>query len=211
MRIEIEQAVYRAQRLLTACPPPAPKRTALPLLRPRRCRRLRWQPCLAAYAPLSNGFPLYAALASAAAAAQLIERRSPLGGVLPAPLASMLLALGGAASGLLPVACAAYDTIWGIFMPAAAALCLLESDMRQLANTAGPSLLAFAVGAAGSVLGTVMSFSLLGSRLGPEGWKLAAALCASYIGGSTNMVAVAAALQLSSGLAAVMAADNAAM
>jgi uncharacterized membrane protein len=33
--------------------------------------------------------------------------------------------------------------------------------------------------------------------LGPEGWKVAGALCASYIGGSINFAAVAAMVLLS--------------
>lgn len=41
-----------------------------------------------------------------------MERRTPVGGVLSAPLVSMLLALAGAAAGLLPTASAAADAIW---------------------------------------------------------------------------------------------------
>ena len=46
--------------------------------------------------------------------------------------------------------------------------------------------------------------------MGPEGWKVAAALCASYIGGSINFAAVAQMLNLGAGplMAATMAADN---
>lgn len=49
--------------------------------------------------------------------------------------------------------------------------------------------------------------------MGPEGWKVAAALCASYIGGSINFAAVAQMVHLGSGplMACTMAADNLAM
>ncbi len=62
---------------------------------------------------------------------QVVERRTPLGAVLSAPLASMLLALAGAAAGLLPTTSAAADAIWTYLMPLAAACYLLESDLSQ--------------------------------------------------------------------------------
>ena len=62
---------------------------------------------------------------------QVIERRTPLGAVLSAPLVSMLLALAGAAAGLLPAASPVYDCVWTYLMPLAAAMYLLESDLRQ--------------------------------------------------------------------------------
>eukprot|EP00887_Chlorella_sp_A99_P002860 scaffold6.g2860.t1 len=116
-------------------------------------------------------------------------------------------------TGLLPAASYIYDAVWQFLMPAAAALYLLETDLRQLFGSAGPLLLAFALGAVGTLLGAAAAYALLGARLGPDGWKLAAALNASYIGGSVNFAAVAQALGLAAGpgLAAAMAADNLAM
>lgn len=77
----------------------------------------------------------------------------------------------------------------------------------------GPATVAFAIGSVGVVAGTLLGWWLLGSRLGGEGAKVAAALCASYIGGSINFAATAAALGLAPGklLAGAMAADNIAM
>lgn len=67
-------------------------------------------------------------------------------------------------------------------------------------------------GAGGIVAGTFMAWLLLGSRLGGEGAKVAAALAASYIGGSINFAATSAALGLTPKLlAGAMAADNIAM
>lgn len=68
---------------------------------------------------------------SSVAVAQLVERRTPLGAVLSAPLASMLLALAAAAAGVLPTASGAADAIWTYLMPLGAALYLLESDLTQ--------------------------------------------------------------------------------
>ena len=83
----------------------------------------------------------------------------------------------------------------------------------RLLSSAGTTLAAFAVGALGTVLGTIVAYSLIGPQLGPEGWKVAAALCASYIGGSLNFAAVSQALALAPGplLAGAMTADNCVM
>jgi uncharacterized membrane protein len=62
---------------------------------------------------------------------QIIERRTPIGGVLSAPLGCMLLALACATLGLMPTASAAADAIWAYLMPLGAALILLECDLTQ--------------------------------------------------------------------------------
>lgn len=53
----------------------------------------------------------------------------------------------------------------------------------RLLSSAGATLVAFFIGAVGTLLGTAVAYWLVGPRLGPDGWKVAAALCASYIGG----------------------------
>ena len=53
---------------------------------------------------------------------------------------------------------------------------------------------AFAVGGAGTVLGTAVAYVIAGPYMGPDGWKVAACLCASYVGGSLNYAATAQAL-----------------
>lgn len=70
--------------------------------------------------------------------------------------------------------------------------------------------MAFLIGAVGTVLGTAVAFYAIGPKLGPDGWKVAAALCASYIGGAVNFAAVSQAVALAPGplLAAAMTADN---
>ena len=62
---------------------------------------------------------------------QVVERRTPLGAVLSAPLVSMLVALVAAAAGLLPTASGAADAVWAYLMPLGAACYLLESDLTQ--------------------------------------------------------------------------------
>lgn len=84
---------------------------------------------------------------------------------------------------------------------------------RRLLSSAGPTLVAFVIGAIGTVVGTTVAFWLVGPRLGPDGYKVAASLCASYIGGSVNFAAVSQAVGLAPGpvLAGAMTADNCVM
>jgi len=126
------------------------------------------------------------------------------------------VAAAAATCGAVPTASTVYDSIWAWIMPLGAALCLVEVDVTDVArlwSSVGPTTIAWAVGAVGVVVGTLVGWWLLGPHLGPHGAKVAAALAASYIGGSINFAATAAALQLPAGplLAGAMAADNVAM
>ncbi|KAH7618719.1 putative Uncharacterized membrane protein YjcL [Nannochloris sp. 'desiccata'] len=161
----------------------------------------------------STGWALWACIAACAAVSQVIERRTRIGVFLSAPLLSTFLALLAAALNIIPTTAPAYDTIWTYLMPIAAALYLLESDISKLITSAGQSIIAFLNGALGSVIGTLVAFALVGRYLGPDGSKVAAALCASYIGGSVNFAAVSGLLGLTAGstLAAAMVSDNLAM
>jgi uncharacterized membrane protein len=98
--------------------------------------------------------------------------------------------------------------VWSYFVPLAIPLLLFKADLRRIVREAGPTLAAFAIGALGTVAGTVVAFHLV--PLGAEGYKVAGIFCATYVGGSLNYVAAAEALGLRSGdlLAAGVAADN---
>lgn len=63
----------------------------------------------------------------------MVQDRTAIGKLLSAPVIALLLGLGGAAAGLLPTQCVAYDAVWEYVMPIAAALLLLESDLRGCA------------------------------------------------------------------------------
>lgn len=116
-----------------------------PCLQPAPCAQRRRQrappppPAAAAAAAASSaaapllqeGWPLWTALCVCAALGQMVERRTPLGAVLSAPLVSMVCALAAAAAGVLPASSAAADAIWTYLMPLGAALYLLESDLTQ--------------------------------------------------------------------------------
>ena len=158
-----------------------------------------------------------AILATCAAGAKLAEEKTKLGANISAPLLAMASAMLLATTGIIPSSSPALDLVWRALMPLAVALSLLGVNLRDAARTSGPALAAFAVGAIGSIVGTVVAFALVGASLGPDSWRVAACLCASYVGGSLNYAATAQALGLSAApggqaaLAAGMAADNLAM
>jgi uncharacterized membrane protein len=154
-----------------------------------------------------HSWPLWAVMLSAAAFGLWAERTrlgARLSGAVLAIAATFLLSN----LHVIPVQAPAYDVVWSYFVPLAIPLLLLEADLRRILREAGPTLLAFAAGAVGTVLGTLIAYRLI--PLGEEGFRLAGIFCATYIGGSLNYMAASEALQLKSGdlLTAGVAADN---
>ncbi len=145
----------------------------------------------------------------AAAAFGLLGERTGWGGRLSGVILTMGATFALSNLGVIPSdGVPAYDVVWSFLVPAAIPLLLLRADLRRILREAGPTLIAYLVGAAGTVIGTVVAFHVV--PLGSEGWKLAGIFSATYIGGSMNYAAAAEALGLHSGdlLSAGVAADN---
>ena len=158
----------------------------------------------------------FAVLSTCGAAASQLEQRTWLGKAASAPVLAMGVAACAQGAGLLAGSgtAAAVAVIWDALLPIAVALSLLTTDVLDVRPlTAG--LAAFGVATAATVLGTAVAFALVGPALGPDAFRLAACLCASYIGGSINFAAVASAVGFASSgspaLCAAMAVDNCAM
>lgn len=159
-----------------------------------------------------SGRMLFCTLAACAASAQVLESRTKFGSQISAPLLAMGSGVLLSSCGIIPPSAPAYDLVLALGMPMAVAMCLLETDITRAFTDAGATLKAFWFGALGTVLGTLVAFKTLGGLLGPEGYKIASSLCASYIGGSVNYAATSQVFGISpSLLAAGMAADNLAM
>jgi uncharacterized membrane protein len=120
----------------------------------------------------------------------------------------MALAIVLANLRILPTASPVYGTVWEYLVPLAIALLLLGANLVRIVREAGAVLIAFLVGSAAVVAGTVTAVTLL--DLGSAEPQLAGVLTATYIGGSLNFAAVADATGFrdSSLLAATVAADN---
>ena len=81
--------------------------------------------------------------------------------------------------GVIPSSAPAYDVVWGYLVPLAIPLLLFKADLKRILRESGPTLLAFAAGAVGTVTGTWIAYQLV--PLGEEGWKLAGIFCATYV------------------------------
>ncbi|CAL6383604.1 DUF819 protein [Bathycoccus prasinos] len=166
-----------------------------------------------------NSATVLAALVSCAFAGKIMEKKTKFGGgnalcalVFACFLASFTRVFSFSTNATTVV----FDFIWDILMPLGVTLALLNVKVSELATKSKEVLLGFSFASVGSILGTALSFALFSKSLGVGalGYKIAACLCASYIGGSLNFAATAKALELtnsaesSSLLAASMAADN---
>ena len=109
---------------------------------------------------------------------------------------------------IIPIQSPTYDIVWSYLVPLAVPLLLFKANIRRIIKEAGPTLIAFGIGAVGTIVGTIIAFKTI--PLGEEGWKLAGIFCSTYIGGSMNYVATSEALHLHSSdlLTAGVAADN---
>lgn len=143
-----------------------------------------------------------------AAAFGLWGERTPWGARISGAVLTILVTFTLSNLSIIPVQAPTYDAVWSYLVPLAIPLLLLQADLQRILREAGPTLIAFALGAIGTVAGTLLAFRLV--PLGPEGPKLAGIFCATYIGGSMNYAATAEALDLHSGdlLTAGVAADN---
>ncbi len=142
------------------------------------------------------------------AAFSLWAEKSKIGSKLSAVVIAIIAAFILSNLSIIPTGAPAYDMVWSYLVPLAIPLLLFKANLRKIIKEAGPTLIAFFFGAIGTIIGTLISFAIF--SLGPEGWKLAGIFCSTYIGGSMNYVATAAALKLNAGdlLTAGVAADN---
>lgn len=138
------------------------------------------------------------------------EKSTKLGAALSGPLVTTLAALALSNLGVLPTAAPAFSVVTGFLLPLAVPLLLFGSDLRRVVRDTGRLLGAFALGAIGTVGGTLVALVLFPmAHLGHDAWKMAAALCSRHIGGAVNYVAVSEFLGVTPSLvAAGLAADN---
>nr|AFK43461.1 unknown [Medicago truncatula] len=138
------------------------------------------------------------------------SEKTKIGSMVSAALVSTLVGLAASNLGILPHDAPAYSIVLEFLLPLTIPLLLFGANLQQVVRSTGMLLVAFLLGSVATVIGTLVAFLLVPMRsLGPDNWKIAAALMGSYIGGSVNYVAISEALGLSASvLAAGVAADN---
>jgi len=157
----------------------------------------------------SDTWALWAVLLTASACG-LASERTKVGKLLSAPIVTTLLGLALSNVGAIPASAPVYGAVTSFLLPLSVPLLLFGADMRRVVRDTGRLLLAFLIGAAGVVAGSVVALALAPmAHLGEDAWKITAALCARHIGGAVNYVATCEALQVAPSLvAAGLAADN---
>ena len=96
--------------------------------------------------------------------------------------------------GITPDSADLYDWAKKHLLPAALALLLLSADLRAIAKLGPKALVTMLAGTAGIVLGGMISLAIFGAWLPADAWQGMGALSGSWIGGSTNMVAIGASI-----------------
>ncbi|PTM59004.1 DUF819 domain-containing protein [Desmospora activa] len=94
-------------------------------------------------------------------------------------------------------------------IPLAIVLLLLSTDLTSLRRLGKPAIIAFILGALGTVIGAMVAIGVTATGIGDEAWKVGGQFTASYIGGGVNYAAVGDALGTSETMFATgAAADN---
>lgn len=137
---------------------------------------------------------LLAAIEALVLALSRHPRTRRLFNLLPAVFWIYFLPMLAAAGGLLPAQSPVYGLITTWLLPASLALLLIPADLRAILRLGPTALAMFAIGAAGIMTGTVLSFALFKPLVGSQFWAGFGALSGSWTGGSANLVAVKEAL-----------------
>ncbi|KAJ4911469.1 hypothetical protein Rs2_06090 [Raphanus sativus] len=140
----------------------------------------------------------------------LWSEKTKVGSAVSGALVSTLIGLAASNLGVISSNAPAFAVVLNFLLPLAVPLLLFRADLRRVVQSTGKLLLAFVIGSVATTVGTALAYYLVPMRaLGPDSWKIAAALMGRHIGGAVNYVAIANALGVSpSVLAAGLAADN---
>ena len=151
---------------------------------------------------------LWTFLVAWAAVSILLERKYKWAAMLSGTMIALLGAMLMANIGIIPTDAPCYDDVWSYIVPMAIPLLLFDADIRRILRESGRTLLAFHISALGTVIGTAIA-TLSFYKVIPEMKGVIAMLCATYIGGSINLVAMKDAFNVSPEMtSAVIVADN---
>lgn len=139
---------------------------------------------------------------------QKYQWASRISGAIIALIVAMVLAN----IGVIPTSCILYDDIvWGVIVPMALPMLLLQCNLKRIWNETGRLLVIFIIGAAGTTVGAFIAYHLLKVPFGDAQnlARVAAMMTGSYIGGGVNFAAMASQYAAGEGItAAATVADN---
>ena len=137
-----------------------------------------------------------------------LEQRYAWASRVSGAIIALLIALAASNLSIIPTSCVLYDEIiWGYAVPLGIPLLLLQCNMKKIWRETGRMMVIFLIGAAGTVAGAFLAYTLLHKYIpGLEG--VAAMMTGSYIGGGVNFAALALEFDVGEIKAAATVADN---
>jgi uncharacterized membrane protein len=160
--------------------------------------------------PASDTWTLWALIVSGTALAIWLEQRHRWAARLSGPVIALLIAMVLSNTGIMPAQSPAYDFVEDYLVPLAIPLLLFRANFWQVHRSAGRMFLVFHLSSIGTLIGTGLAVWLLRGRIPSPGLEHAAGMmCASYIGGAVNFMAVKASYNVSSAVSdPLIVADN---
>ena len=151
---------------------------------------------------------LLALMVASVALAIWLEQKYVWASKISGAIIALLIALAASNLAIIPTSCVLYDDIvWDYAVPMGIPLLLLQCNMKKIWKETGRMMAIFLIGAAGTVAGAFLAYTLLHSFIpGLEG--VAAMMTGSYIGGGVNFAALAAEFDVGEIKAAATVADN---
>lgn len=110
----------------------------------------------------------------------------------------------GTTLGIFPNSSPLYDWVKNLLLPPALVLLLLSVDLKSLARLGPKAIGTMLFGTAGVVIGAPIALLLFKSWLPPDTWMGMGALSGSWIGGSSNMVAIKESIGCPDGIFGIM-------
>jgi len=122
------------------------------------------------------------------------SQKTRLGARFSAAVVTMLITFALSNLGIIPTSSPVYSQIWNYLVPLAIPLLLFQTNFMQILRESGATLIAFAIGIVGVIVGTFVAYWLV--PLGDVDWQLAGMFSANYIGDTLNYYGTAKALEM---------------
>ncbi|MBD3298882.1 MAG: DUF819 family protein [candidate division Zixibacteria bacterium] len=136
-----------------------------------------------------------------------VKAKTPMGKMfnyIPPIIWVYFLPMLGTSIGLFPQASPLYDWVKRLLLPSSLVLLLLSVDLKSLARLGPKALGTMLFGTLGVVVGAPIALLIFKSWLPPDTWMGMGALSGSWIGGSSNMVAIKESIGTPEGIFGVM-------
>lgn len=136
-----------------------------------------------------------------------VKAHTPLGKMfnyIPPIIWLYFLPMLGTSLGIFPNASPLYDWIKNLLLPTSLVLLLLSVDLKSLAKLGPKAIGTFLFGTAGVIIGAPIALLIFKAWLPADTWMGMASLSGSWIGGSSNMVAIKESIGCPEGIFGIM-------